>query len=146
LHGLHFLRLHIVRQFVHQGPSQRLDPLNNSYLVTDASFDGSFPEFVRDICRNAPREADTVYGHCVGYPGTKDADALQRWFQRNRIENGTVLVAYPNSSVADVRAGLEARDRLSEFVADSYSLDAEALQRKFLATFPASIWGTERPA
>jgi hypothetical protein len=142
LRGLHFLRLHIVREFVHQGPSQRRDPLNNAYLVTDASFDGSFPAFVRDMCLNAAGETGEVYGHCVGFPGTKDPAAFERWIEHNRIENGTVLIAYPDSTVADVRAGLEARERVAEFAAHSHGFDAETLQREFRTVFPTSVWST----
>jgi len=140
LGGLHFLRLHVVREFVHQGPSQRPDPLNNAYLVTDASFDKNLPDFLREMCLKVPADTAAVYSRCVGFPGTQDPIAFQRWVEHNRIENGTVLSAYPEATVADVRRALAAREQVAEFACHAQTMDAETLQREFRAAFPAAAW------
>lgn len=144
LRGLHFLRLHVVTEFVHQGPSQRPDPLGNGYLVTEATFDGSFPAFMRDMCLLAAKETEALYGHCVGFPGTRDPAAFQRWAERNRIDVGTVLVAYPGSNVDDVRKALRAREQAAAFAVRAQGMDSETLWREFRAAFPPSDWIEER--
>ena len=76
LEQLHFARLQIFDQLVHQGPSQRPDRLRDAYLVFTASFNGARDEFLDAVAVRMPVEADSWWSHCVAYPGAADPRGL----------------------------------------------------------------------
>ena len=132
---LHCSRVHILDELVYQGKPQIPEPLNSSYLIFTASFDGGLEEFLDDLIAELPEEADALWGHCVGYPGTADGDEFKRWIRHNQIDNHYFLGHYPWATVRDVRQGLDQRKRVAEFAARAQGLDAAALQQAFQAEF-----------
>jgi hypothetical protein len=134
--GLHFSRLQVFSELVHQGPSQRkVATLQSSYLVFTATIDGEPDPFLDRIRERIPDAADSWWGHCVGYPGTADRDAFVRYLRYNQIDTAFVASPYSGASVEDVRESLALRDRVVEFAADAQGLDAAELQRRFLSEF-----------
>jgi hypothetical protein len=134
LKHLHTSRLQIFDRLVHQGPSQRPDKLKNDYLVFTAVFDGVLDTFLDDLLAHVP-EAETWWRHCVAYPGMADPAAFKRWIRHNQIHTSLFAVASPNVTVPEVLESLELRERVLGFAIDAQGLDAEELQKRFLATF-----------
>jgi hypothetical protein len=132
---VHTSRLLILDHLVHQGPSQKPDRLRSSYLVFTAAFDGVLDAFLDALLRLLPREADSWWRHCVGYPGLSQAPAFKAWIRHNQIHTSLFAVAAPNETVADVRAALALRDRLLAFAIAAQGLEAAELQRRFRQTF-----------
>ncbi|MGH9222961.1 MAG: hypothetical protein ACRD2W_04085 [Acidimicrobiales bacterium] len=132
---LHCSRVHILDELVYQGEPQVPEPLNSSYLIFTASFDGGLDEFLDDLIAEMPGEADALWGHCVGYPGTADGGELKRWTRHNQIDNHYFLGHYPSATVRDVRQGLEQRRRVAKFAAGAQGMDAATLQQEFRAEF-----------
>ena len=133
---LHCSRVHILDELVYQGKPQVPEPLNSAYLIFTASFDGGLDEFLDDVIAEMSAEADALWGHCVGYPGTADADAFKAWIRHNQIDNHYFLGQYPWATVRDVRQSLDQRTRVAKFAARAQGLtDAAELQRAFLAEF-----------
>lgn len=134
--GLHFSRLQVFSDLVHQGPSQRHVPrLKSSYLVFTATLDGELDAFLDRVRERIPDAADSWWGHCVGYPGSADRDAFVRYLRHNQIKTAFVASPYPDASVDDVREGLALRERVVDFAAGAQGLDAAELQRRFLGEF-----------
>ena len=132
--GLHFSRLQVFSELVHQGPSQRqVGHLKSSYLVFTATLDGDRDAFLDRLRERIPDAADSWWGHCVGYPGSADRDAFLRYLRHNQIKTAFVASPYARASVEDVRESLALRDRVVEFAADAQGLDAAELQRRFLS-------------
>ena len=77
LDQLHTARLQIFDHLVHQGARQKPDRLKSNYLVFTASFDGDLDGFLDAICERLAPEADAVWGHCAGYPGTSNRAAFK---------------------------------------------------------------------
>ena len=133
---LHCSRVHILDELVYQGKPQIPEPLNSSYLIFTASFDGGLDEFLDDLIAELPVEADELWGHCVGYPGTADDVAFKAWIRHNQIDNHYFLGHYPSATVRDVRQGLDQRQRVAAFAAKAQGMgDAAELQQAFLAEF-----------
>ena len=132
---LHCSRLHVLRELVYQGPPQEPEPLNSAYLVFTASFDGELDRFLDDICVLMPVEADAIWGHCVGYPGTRDPAAFKRYVAHNQVHNHYFLGPYPHSTVAEVREGLALRRRVTDFAAQAQEMDGPTLQQAFGQAF-----------
>jgi hypothetical protein len=139
LDGLHFSRLQIFDHLVHQGDRQKPDHLQSNYLVFTSSFDGDLDAYLDAICERIPAEADSWWGHCVGYPGTSDRAAFRRYITDHQAQTDLFASAYPTASVPTVRDSLALRDRIVDFAADAQGLDAAALQERFLSTFAKGV-------
>ena len=133
---LHLSRLHIIKELEYQGGGQKPDELASSYLVFTSSFNGDENEYLDAICEKLPEEADSWWGHCVGYPGTADPAAFRRYILSHHQKTNLFASAYPNESVQDVLDALALRDRMIDFVVEMQRSDDPAeLQRRFLAEF-----------
>ena len=76
---LHMSRLHVIRGLVYQGPPQIPETLDNDYLIFTASIDGDIDAFLRDFASLLGPDADAIFSHTVGFPGTGDSGAFARW-------------------------------------------------------------------
>lgn len=137
LEHLHCSRLHVLEELVYQGAPQRPEPLKSAYLIFTGSFDGDLDRFAQDICFLLPDEADAIFGHCVGYPGSQDPAAFLAWVRHNQIANHYVLSPYPDATVQDVRQGLALRDRVTRFAIANQGVDPSTLQQRFREEFGA---------
>jgi hypothetical protein len=136
LDGLHFSRLQIFRELVHQGEKQRKrDRLRSSHLVFTSTFDGELDPYLEAICARLGAEADEWWQHCAGYPGTADPAAFTRYIRDHQADTSLFASAHPNASVARVRESVELRDRIVDFAAGAQGLDAAELQARFRERF-----------
>lgn len=132
---VHTSRLQIFTNLVHQGPSQKPDKLRNSYLIFTAAFDGELEPFLDSVIRLIPKEADSWWRHCVGYPGIDEPAAFKAWIRHNQVHTSLFAVASPNQSVPGVLAALDLRERVTNFAIEAQGLDAAELQKRFRETF-----------
>ena len=135
LRGLHFSRIHVVGDLVHQGPRQRVrEHLRAAQLVFTSTFDGRALEpYVEELRTLA--SPDAWWRFCVGYPGSGDADAFLAWVRAHQIDSSLFASAHPSATVPGVLEGLVLRERIVDFAAAAHGLDAVELQRKFRETF-----------
>ena len=133
----HLARWLIVPQLVHQGAPMKADGLASSYLVFTAAFDGSKEDYVEALRTRLAAECDAIWGHCLGYPGTGDADAFARYLRHNELRNRLFISTYPDATVAEIRAGLELKQRLLAFAVRAQAMEADELQQTFLELFTA---------
>jgi hypothetical protein len=132
LEGLHFSRLHIVRDLVFQGPQQRRhDHLRSPQLVFTSTFDGA-PDPYLDALRPI---ADTWWQFCVGYPGGADRDAFAAWVRAHQIDSSLFASAHPEATVAGVVESLALRERIIDFAIAARGLPPAELQRRFRDEF-----------
>jgi hypothetical protein len=84
-------------------------------------------------------DADAVWGHCVGYPGSRAAEVFADYFRRNQIDASLFMAAYPKATVEDVRVSLALRQRIIDFAVATQEFDAPTLlaaYRKILTGAP----------
>jgi hypothetical protein len=132
---LHFSRLTIFDELVYQGGGQKRESLKSRYLVYVASFDGELDPFLDAVAERMPVEADSWWGHCVGYPGASDRAGFKRYLKHNQIKTDMFAAAYPNTSVAEVREGLALRERVLAFAIGAQGIDARELHARFGQAF-----------
>jgi hypothetical protein len=135
LERLHFARLQIFDQLVHQGPSQRPDRLPIAYLVFTASFNGARDAFLDAVAARMPAEADSWWSHCVDYPGTADRAAFVRYLKHNQVPTHLFSSPYPTATVPDIRESLALRERVVDFVVAAQDLEPRELQQRFREAF-----------
>jgi hypothetical protein len=133
---LHLSRLQIFDHLVYQGPRQKhRDELKSHHLVFTSSFDGDLDTYLDAICDRLGAEADSWWGHCVGYPGTADRDGFKRWIRAHKVDSSLFANAYHGATVQDVRRALDSRERVVAFAAEAQGLSPAELQQRFRATF-----------
>ena len=131
----HFGRWVIMPQPAFEGAPMHPAPFKSQYLFFSASFDGDLPSYLDDLCTLIPDEADAIWGHCAGYPGSKDRTAFGRYLTHNQINTEVPFSAYPQATVQRVRESLELRDRILKFAVDTQGVDPAELQRRWQETF-----------
>jgi hypothetical protein len=97
-------------------------------LVFAVEFDHrSAREYLEDLCRRVPDEADVVWRHCAGYPGALDYRFVS-WLLGHRIEPGFSIVAFPSATVAEIREALALRERVATFAVAAQRMPAQRLR------------------
>jgi hypothetical protein len=135
LDRLHVARIQIFDELVYQGPPQKPDRLASKQLLFTNTFDGDLDPYLDELCERIGPEADRWWGHCVGYPGTRDRQAFKRYIRRHKVDTSLVASAFPNATVHEIRHALELRERVAAFAAEAQGLDAATLQQRFCAAF-----------
>jgi hypothetical protein len=98
-------------------------------LVFGVEFDhGSAPEYLEDLCRRLPDEADLVWRNCAGYPGSVDRRFVP-WLLAHRVEPGFSIVAFPSATVAEVREALALRERVATFALAAQGMPPEGVRQ-----------------
>ncbi|MFL5836019.1 MAG: hypothetical protein ACJ76K_05455 [Solirubrobacteraceae bacterium] len=98
-------------------------------LVFAVEFDHrSAREYLEDLCRRLPDEADLVWRNCAGYPGAVD-HRFVAWLLEHRVEPGFSIVAFPSATVAEVREALALRARTATFAVAAQRMGPERLRQ-----------------
>jgi hypothetical protein len=136
--GTHFARWVVIDDVIYEGPDQEdRDHLEHPRLLFTSNFDGDLDPYLEGMRTGLGESADTIWGHCIGYPGHNDADAFRRYMLHHQIDSSLFFAAYGDRTVQDVRRSLAVRTKLIEFVLRAQGLDAGALKAAFLEEFGA---------
>jgi hypothetical protein len=88
-------------------------------------------DYLEQIAEQMPAEADEIWGNCEGYPGAADRKAFIRYLDEHRVTTNLFVSAYPEATLAEVRQGLDLRQRLGDFAPRAQLLSPEELQAAF---------------
>ena len=123
--GTHFARWVVAPSLRRQSD---LGP-DTACLVFAVEFDHrNATEYLEDVRRRLPDEADGVWRHCAGYPGAVDHRFVS-WLLAHRVEPGFSIVAFPSATVAEVREALGLRARLAAFALAAQRTPTEGLRQ-----------------
>jgi len=133
----HLARFVVVRDFHndrawHQRSEEHLDL---PYLIFTSNLDGDLDSYLDELCSELAREAQEIWGRCIGCPASASGAELKHYLKHNQIDTGIFFAAYGQAPVGKVTASLARRERMIEFARTSQGLDPAALQQKFLTTF-----------
>jgi hypothetical protein len=131
----HFARWLVIDELVHEGGPQKPDKLSCPYLLFTSNFDGELDAYLDQLLAAMAKEADEIWGACVGYPGSGDQQAFKDYMTHNRIPTTFFVSAYPEATVDDVRSSMALRAQITAFAIRAQGLDAAARRRAFLAEF-----------
>jgi hypothetical protein len=142
LPSVHFGRWVVIDQLKTAWPGAP-DPrptLRSQYVLFTASVTAPeggrhrFPQsFLEVLHREIAGDADAIWSHCVGYPGSRDRDAFVGYLAKSQLETALFHVGYPDVTVQEVRRALAIRDSLVTFARDHQGMrDAAQLQQAYL--------------
>jgi hypothetical protein len=129
----HFARWVIVEDWVNDPDQRHDDHLGSPHLVFTSNLDGPLDSYLDELCELP--EAAEIWGACVGCPPGAQGPGLKAYLLRHQIDTGFFVAAYPDASVATVRASLARRDRLIAFAIAAQGMEPAELQAAFDASF-----------
>lgn len=120
----HLARWVLIDDAPFEGARAEIDHLASKYLIFTSNFDagtsdddtalGNYLELLRT---KIPGTIESLYRHCIGFPGVKDAAAFQGYMKRCQVPTSFLFGAYKQDSVEAVLRALDAQRRMGEFVA-----------------------------
>ena len=111
--------------------------LQHPRLLFTSNFDGNLDPYVEALRTGLGAGADTIWGHCLGFPGRDDAGAPSRYLRHHQIDSSLFFAAYGDRTVEDVKRGLAVRARLVDFALWAQDLAAPELKAAFMQEFGA---------
>ncbi len=133
----HFARWVVIGDVVYEGKGTR-DHLKLGQLLFTSNFDGEdLDSYLESLRTGLGACADEIWGHCCGYPGSKDAAGFAAYMHKHHIESSLFFAAYGARTVEDVKRSLAVRRNLIAFAMNSQAMAPAALQAAFERTFPA---------
>lgn len=135
--GTHFARWvivpHLDRGF---GRHPHRNVLREELLLFTAAVDGDPRAWLEALRAALPEEADAVWSHCAGYPGAADGRAFHAWAVRHDVPNGYSICPYRGATVADIRAALELRERVTRLAIEAQDQSPREVAGALRAAFP----------
>ena len=131
------------------GAPRRPTRLRSAYLLFSASLTGpgsgdyakDLPDsFLRELAAQIPGEADAIWAHCVGYPGSTAVDEFVAYLSQSQLDTLLFYVGYPNVTVEHVNRALAARDGLVAFARSHQDEDDPARLQKAYLEESAKWW------
>jgi len=93
----------------------RPQALGSPHLLFSAIYDGELDGYLESLRVRMAAAANTIWGCCIGYPGTGDAESFPRYFREARLPADMALAAYPRATAEEVRSSLELQKKLLDF-------------------------------
>jgi hypothetical protein len=128
IRSTHFARLVLIEHFPGLHKNQTL-PGVPACVFFAAEFDITVSGYIEALCTLMPKEADSVFELCAGYPGVRVPPLLEEWMERHRVKAGFSLHGNPKAHVRQVVGSLELRERIIRFALDTRSLEPAALRK-----------------
>jgi len=133
--GTHFARWVLIDDVVYEGAGQERDALSAARLLFTSNHDGDPDAYLEALARSMGADADAIWGHCEGYPGSGDPRAFAAWMRAHAIESSLFFAAYGDQTLEQVRANLATRARVIEFALRAQGLSPDALAEEFRKDF-----------
>jgi hypothetical protein len=133
VHGTHFARWVVIGDVIYQGPDQgERDHLEHARLLFTSNFDGQLDPYLEGLRTGLGDSADTIWGHCIGYPGRDDARAFADYLRHHQIDSSLFFAAYGDRTVEDVKRSLALRARFIDFALRAQGMPAAELKEAFM--------------
>ena len=118
-----------------EGAPQRRDHLDLGRLLFTSNFDGEPGPYLEALRVELGEQADAIWGHCAGYPGSADAGAFAAYMRAHQMESSLFFAAYGERRVEQVKDSLRARQRVMEFALGAQGMAPAELQAAFRKEF-----------
>lgn len=127
----HMARLVVMDDVVFVGTPAREEHLQSRYLVFETNFDGDLDTYLLRMARDAADEVDSVWRHCVGYPGLRDAGAFVEYMKKCQVNTTFFFADVNNKTVQQTLRALKVQASLADFIAENQGLPAAEIQAAF---------------
>lgn len=143
----HFARLVVMDDVVFVGAPAIEEHLKSRYLVFETNFDGDLNTYLTRMAQEIPQFVDSVWKHCVGYPGVSDPSAFAVYMKKCQIETTFFFADVNNKTVQQNLKALQVQSALSHFIEQNQGKPPAEIQKSFgellehLAKAPAPLPG-----
>jgi hypothetical protein len=143
----HFARLVVMDDVIFVGAPAHEEHLKSRYLVFETNFDGDLDTYLTRMAREIPDLVDSVWKHCVGYPGVSDPAAFVAYMKKCQIETTFFFADVNDKTVQQNLKALQLQPALSHFIAQNQGKPPAEIQKSFgvllerLAKAPAPLPG-----
>ena len=128
---IHMARLFIIPDVIYLGYPAQEDHLQSSYLMFGCEFDGTLDELLTLLTGRCPEVVDSVWSHCVGYPGLGNATELLNYFKQCQLNTSLFFGDSPDATAEEVRRALLVKREMTLFAQQNQSISGDKLRRGF---------------
>jgi len=128
----HLTRLVVMDDVIYVGAPSCEEHTNFKYLVWESNFDGDLDTYLTTLAKTVPEQIDSIWSHCVGYPGTKDVAAFIRYMKACQLKTTFYFAAVNDKTVEQALTALQTQKAVSDFVACHQGTEPAQLQKEFL--------------
>lgn len=148
---VHMARFVVIGELPWQPGDTRREFLARNYLLFVAELSGQRDDFLDALYKHNDTFVHSIWSHCVGYPhylheafergrfhgGIYGASYFRRYINAHTIDKAIRFTPYPGATVGEIEAALEARSKLTDFVASNppWATSDQKLQAEFNRVF-----------
>lgn len=131
LSSTYLARLVVMDDVVFVGHPAHDEHLKSRYLVFETNFDGDLDTYLRRMATETKEFADSVWKHCVGFPGTDDVAGFVNYMKRCQLETTFFFADVNNETVDSTLDALKTQAALARFMEKHQGMPAEKLRQEF---------------
>jgi hypothetical protein len=129
--GTHQARLVVMDDVVYVGAPACEEHLKSRYLVFESNFDGDLDAYLIRLATEAREFVDSVWRHCVGYPGVGDPHAFAAYMKKCQVTTTFYFADVNNSTVEQNLRALETQSALAKFIERHQGEEPAMIQKSF---------------
>ena len=127
----HFARLLVMDDVVFVGAPSVEEHLKSRYLIFESNFDGDLDTYLTRMAKEIPQFVDSVWKHCVGYPGVADPAAFAAYIKSCQVETTFFFADVNDKTVQQTLKALQVQSALAHFIAKNQGKPAADIQKSF---------------
>lgn len=127
----HFARLVVMDDVVFVGAPAIEEHLKSRYLIFESNFDGDLDTYLGCMSREIPEFVDSVWKHCVGYPGVTDPVAFTTYMKKCQVKTTFFFADVNDKTVQQTLKALQVQSALSHFIAKNQGQSPAETQKSF---------------
>jgi len=108
--------------------------------VFESNFDGDLDDYLGCMAREIPDDVESVWSHCVGYPGVADVAKFTEYMKKCQLTTTFYFADVNNKTVQQTLRALQTQKALADFIEQNQGKPPAELQQA-LAVF----LNTKRP-
>jgi hypothetical protein len=127
----HLARLVVMDDVVFVGSPACEEHLKSRYLVFETNFDGDLDSYLKRMAQEAPEFVNSVWQHCVDYPGVTNQDTFVKYMKRCQIKTTFFFADVNNKTVEQTLKALQVQAAVGHFVEKNQGKPASEIQKAF---------------
>ncbi len=130
--GTHLARLVVLDDVMYVGMPTCEEHLKSKYLIFESNCDGELDPYLNGLATNMPQHLDSIWSHCVGYPGAANRQAFVDYMKACQLETTFYFAAVNDKSVQQTLQALQTQAAVAEFVTTHQGLSPARLKADFM--------------
>lgn len=135
LSSTHICRLVVMDDVIYVGTPAKEEHLNSKYLVFESNFDGELEPYLTRMANEIPELVESVWGHCVGYPGLGDVNAFLAYMKKCQVTTTFYFADVNTHTVQSTLRALKVQASVADFIARHQGKSPSEMQAAFRAFY-----------